>query len=514
MNKLAITVAAAGLAFTAGSASAADYDAYAKRLVRDWPVTGMAVAIVRDDRIKYLKGFGVRSAESGGAVDSDTLFELASISKPLSSALIGTYVDQKKLDWSDHVIDRLPWFRLSDPWLTAEVRLEDVLSHRVGVEVSSWMLTVPELTWEESARRLRYLPQKTPFRTAVRYDNFMYSVGGLMITERGDDYSAAMQERVFKPANMTRSVANFDKIIDPKGLASCHECELPDGALSPEKAIREKNVALLHVPTADGSKVISWRHVASTPASAAMSSAHDMAQFMRMMLNKGEVDGRRVLSEHTVSELLRPRAFVDPEDEEPLKGYEEQERRIAKWVSSYALGWWGGRYGDIEVRQHGGTMLGVATNMVLVPERNLGIIVLTNERVVESGHSLSMLFHLLDVELGLKPLDWPGYFRATRAPAKPAEPAKAVSNPLGPKIVGQYCHDVYGTVWVRGEGDVLTLEQGPQRSGKLTYVRDNQLALRWNGPRNSARPVGVELGQDGQATAVTIERVRFPKCKS
>ncbi|MFT4252577.1 MAG: serine hydrolase domain-containing protein, partial [Caulobacter sp.] len=284
-----------------------------QEVMKTWRPAGLVVALVADDKVVFLKGYGVRSVGHAGAVDGDTLFQLASISKPLSSALIGSYVDEGRLSWSDRIVDRLPGFRVGDPLVTADLRLEDVLSHRSDVEATNWLIDVPDLTWRQSVDRLKTLPQQAPFRSRMIYDNFMYSVGGQTIVALGDDYGEAMRRRLFAPTGMTRSLADFESIVDPAGLAGCHECELPPGAPDAFASIRPgiANVATPHVRVKDADTTsIHWRHVASTAASSGMSSASDMARFVRMILNRGEIDGHRVLQARTVDQILARRSLL------------------------------------------------------------------------------------------------------------------------------------------------------------------------------------------------------------
>lgn len=496
-------------------------DGRLREIVGTFGVTGLSVAVIADDKVVFLQGYGVRSATAGGQVDGDTMFQLASMSKPLSSALIATYVDEGRLDWNDRVVDRLPWFRVGDPAVTADLQLQDVLSHRTDVEATNWLIDVPGVTWRDAVERLRTLPQASPVRSRMSYDNVMYSVGGLMVVEQGDDYGAALKRRLFAPTGMSRSLANFETILDPAGVAACHECELPPGAVAPTAAIRGvANVATPHVRVLDAPpQEIHWRHIATTPSSSGMSSASDLAHFLRMMLNGGTIDGHRVLKAGTVAELLRERSLAPPaRAPAPVAAYADQQARIADWSRGYALGWYTARYAGVDIRHHGGGLLGVAGDIAMAPDRKVAVVVLSNDRLYASNHMLAALYSALDTVLGLQPVDWTSYMRAEdrRAEAEvaatvPREGAfPALTEPA--RLAGDYCHPAYGRLVVTAKGQALEISQGAQRRGRLTRVGGDRFSLRWDGPRYGGRDLVFDAGPDGGPGALSIGPMRFTAC--
>lgn len=489
-----------------------------------WRPAGLAVALIADDKVVFLKGYGVRSVGHPGAVDGDTLFQLASISKPLSSALIATYVDQGRLGWSDRIADRLPGFQVADPLVTADLRLEDVLSHRSDVEATNWLIDTPNLNWRQSVDRLKTLPQQAPFRTRMIYDNFMYSVGGQAVIQLGDDYALAMKRRLFEPTGMGRSLADFESIIDPAGLAECHECELPAGAPDAFASIKPGvvNVATPHVRVKSApSAEIHWRHVASTAASSGMSSASDMARFVRMMLNGGEIDGRRVLRSGTVAQLLARHSLLVSAPSQPTPGFAVEQARIANWYDGYALGWATGRYAGVEIRQHGGGLLGVSGVVIMAPDRKVGVVVLSNDRLYSAEVVTAAGYSALDTVLGLPAADWIGYGKVAKAredaeieASIPKITAPVVALTADASLAGTYCHSSYGRILVETSSEGLKASQSAQRTGKLTRVSGNRFALRWDGPRYGQRPAAFELDADGAPAALVVDGSRFVSCKA
>ncbi len=517
---LVVASAAAKASETDADTAFASLDGRVERARETWQIPGMSLAVVEAGRALHVRGYCVRSLEAGGSVDADTLFMIGSVSKSISAAVLATYADAGRLRWDDRVVDHLPGFRLSDPWVGAETRIEDVLSHRVGVEANDWMDDVPGLDWNESVRRLRYLPQARPFRSAFLYDNFMYSVGGLVVAALDGDYADAARSRLFEPAGMRRTVADMERVLDPRGVAPCTECEIPGGGMPPGQALRGiDNVALPHAMYDGRVQLVSWRHQSSVSAGSALSSAADLGRYLRVLLGGGRIDGRQVLSADAVAELHKPRIYVGGRrNVAPLPGFEEAQRRIAGIEQAYALGWSLGEYAGAKIVHHGGAMLGGSAQVALLPERGIGIAVAANQRLYSGAATASMLYEALDRALELAPVDWIGYFQAMEARA--AASSAAIANP-GPRAdgrwadaapAGEYCHLAYGKVRIRAQEGAWRVDQGAGREGRLFRLADGRYELRWLGPRNEPRPVDFEFDGRGRPLAIRITQVRFPVC--
>lgn len=519
---MALSLAAAARPATAAPSAKAlsALDVRLQQVMQTWKPAGMAVAVIADDKVVFLHGYGVTSTTRGGSkVDGDTMFQLASISKPLSSALIGTYVDQGRLAWSDRIVDRLPWFRVGDPWVSADLRLEDALSHRTDVEATNWLIDVPGMTWRGAAERLRNLPQQAPVRSTMIYDNVMYSTGGLMVVEQGEDYAEALGKRLLAPLGMRRTVGDFEGLLEPEGIAACHECEMPETGPGPVESVKiTRNVAVPHVRVGTTpSTPIRWRHVATTSASSGMSSASDMARFLRMMLNGGSLDGQQVLRPETVAEILRPHSLAKPGRVRPAPGFEAEQARIAGWSQGYAMGWYTARYAGVDIRHHGGGLLGVGGSIIMAPDRKVAVVVLTNDRLYSSNHVLAAAYSALDTALGLPPADWPGYLLAEDRKAEAEVAASAPARPgvggtAPERLAGRYCHPSYGQLVVVSGAGGLAISQGEQRQGRLLRVAGDRFALQWDGPRHGGRPLSFEIGPDGVPSALVIDAMRFARC--
>jgi CubicO group peptidase (beta-lactamase class C family) len=146
-----------------------DFDAYATAAMKDWHAPAMAVSVVKDGRVVLARGYGIRKMGTRAAVDADTVFPIASSTKAFNATALAILVDEGRLRWTDRVVTHLPEFQLHDPWMTREVNIADLLAHRTGLADSDHFYS--DFTRAELIRRMRFVPQVSPFRVGVRYNN-------------------------------------------------------------------------------------------------------------------------------------------------------------------------------------------------------------------------------------------------------------------------------------------------------------------------------------------------------
>lgn len=459
---LALFVLLLAPALAAQQVDVAALDAHFAKAQAEWPVPGLSVAIVKDGRIVLEKGYGVRDIRGRDPVDEHTLYAIASNSKAFTAAALAQQVDAGKLSWDDRVLDLLPWFRLYDEYVTQEIRVRDLLSHRSGLGTYSG-----DLLWygtpysaEEVVRRARFLPQAFPFRAGYGYSNLMFiAAGEVLRAVTGQDWHDYVEANFFTPLGMSRSVTSTN--------------DLP----------MRDNVATPHKVEAGQTLPIRWYNWdAMGAAGGVISSVHDMAQWMNAQLAVGRGDGVRLFSEARQRDMW---SVQNPLAVSPGS----QERYPSTHFRGYGMGWSLSDYLGRKVVSHGGGYDGMYSQVALVPELGLGVVVLTNAM---TNVAPALVYRVLDAYLGGEPRDWsgeglPGWKKsrvAFEARQAAFESAKVVGT--SPSLAlsayeGTYGGDLYGdaTVTVEEGRLVLRLLPNPDLVADLEHLHYDTFLIRW-----------------------------------
>jgi CubicO group peptidase (beta-lactamase class C family) len=194
-----------------------EIDAYAQNVMTSHGGPGMAIAVVKDDKAVFAKGYGTRELGKNAPVDADTIFAIASNSKAFTTASLAILIDEKKLNWDDHVSKYLPDFQMYDPWVTSELTIRDLVTHRVGLDTFSGDLLWYETTYtgDEILQRVRYLPKFSSMRTRFGYQNLMFIAAGKVIERAsGKSWCEFVTERILNPLGMNRTVCSIRLLPD------------------------------------------------------------------------------------------------------------------------------------------------------------------------------------------------------------------------------------------------------------------------------------------------------------
>jgi CubicO group peptidase (beta-lactamase class C family) len=437
-------------------------DAFFAEAQEAWPVPGLAVAIVKDGETVLARGYGVRELGAPGVVDEHTLFAIASNTKAFTAAALAILVEEGRLSWDDPVTDHLPYFRLYDPYVSQEMRIRDLLSHRSGLGTFSgdllWYGT--GYTAEEVVRRARHLPPAGPFRASYGYSNLMFIAAGEVISAvSGKPWQDFVEERILRPLEMNRTVTSVS--------------DLPAMA----------NVATPHKNRTDGVYPLAWYNWdAMAAAGGIISSVSDMAEWMKLRLNHGELDGLNLFSEESSWEMWTIHT--------PM-GMSPGARRSQPTTHfrGYGLGWSLNDYEGRLVASHGGGYDGMFSRVVLVPEEGLGIVVLTNSM---TSVSTAIANTILDAYLGAPERDWSGpmaegwrvarerfedrqnRFLETRTPeALPSLPLEAYTGTFGGPMYGD------ATIELEDGGMVLRLLPNPDLVADLSFLHHDTFLIEW-----------------------------------
>lgn len=460
------------------AAAVAQIDTFAPSLLQRSGVPGMSIAVVHRDRVVYAKGFGVRSTRTNAPVDADTVFQLASLSKPVGATVVARSVTTGKVSWDSKVAPLLPGFRLKDPWVTKNLTVADLYTHRSGLPGQAGdVLEDLGFDREQILRRLRHEPL-SPFRTTHAYANFGLTVGAEAVARaEGTDWATLSQRNLYGPLGMTSTSSRH------RDLA------------------KRRNRALLHVPTTKGWQPLYDRDAdAQSPAGGVSSTANDMTKWLRLQLANGRYDGKQLVSPPALQTMRTAASQPHPPSSPTARSA----------FYGMGVGIDDDATGRVRFSHSGGFELGTGTRMVMVPAEDLGIVVLTNGQI--SGLAEATAETFLDLaERGTVTRDWLGAYRPIFAAmmanpsvlagrARPAKPKTAAPRRA---YAGTYRNAYYGTVSVTAKGGKLTLRMGPKRRAyPLTH---------WSGNRWSY----ISPGENGrELTAVDFRFSGTPKAAS
>ncbi|QAY77997.1 serine hydrolase [Sphingosinicella sp. BN140058] len=485
----------------AAAAPPADFARRVEALRKSSGTPGAVVAIVENGRTTFARGFGVTDLSAPKPVDADTLFFTGSTGKAFTAAALAILVDQGKIKWDDKVIDHMPDFRLWDPWVTREFTIRDLLVHRSGLGLGAGdLLFVPrsDLARKEIVRRLRFIPPATSFRSAYAYDNVLYVVAGQLIEEvSGSSWEQFMIQNVLRPAGMMRTT------VDIPGRAAAGNIARPHARLN--GPIRGSGDQEPLGPEAVIPAV-------AAPAGGMSVSANDMSKWLALQLAHGDLPGEaRLFSDVQAKEMWTPQVLM------PISPWPEPIRQTQANFSTYALGWNVRDYHGAKIVLHGGGVFGSITQVVLIPEKNVGFSIMMNSE--ESGMLAGLTYELLDHYLGRPRGKWPEAFTAfldarqkeaiafLQTPA--AQPAK-----VGPSLplsayAGAYQDPWFGTIRIREQDGKLAIDfpHWPGLAATLEHHQYDTFKTRFNDPVVEPAYVTFALDAEGKVARITMQPV-------
>jgi CubicO group peptidase (beta-lactamase class C family) len=443
-----------------------DLDRYVARVMTTFTVPGLSVAIVKDGRLVMAKGYGVRRLGDPAPVDEHTRFGIASNTKLFTATALELLVEEGKVEWDAPVVRYLPWFAMSDPYVTHELTVRDLLVHRSGLGLGAGdLLWWPPSTYnrDEIARRLRYIPLSTSFRSAYAYDNVLYLVAGRVIEAvSGQSWEDFVRNRILRKVGMTDSNVLHSGAGKTGNMATTH-AEV-EGTVRPVAPFLSDN---------------------TNPAGGIMSGAADMAKWMMVQLDSGRVTGGgRLFEPRAVIQLWRDVTAV------PINPAPEGAPHLRPTMAGYALGINVRDYRGRRLLQHTGGLPGYVSKVAMIPELRLGVVVLTNQ---ESGAAFeSIVYHVLDHYLGAEAPDYPAVFERMvkknldEVRAMEGKAAAARDSTSGPSLpleryAGSYRDPWYGDVKVAREGPglVIRFTRSPSLVGDLIHWQHDSFFARW-----------------------------------
>jgi CubicO group peptidase (beta-lactamase class C family) len=429
--------------------TAAELEAYINAIMPRHAIPGAAVAVVQDGQVVYLNGFGVRGLGTNDPITPDTAMMIGSSGKTMTTLMMGTVVDDGLMGWDQPVVEILPSFRVADPELSRRLTVKNLVCACTGVPRRDieLLFNSDEMTAEDTIESLAAFEFFTDFGEAFQYSNQMVGTGGFIAALAAGgrygtlarDYEAQMQRRVFDPIGMPNTTFSFERIRQSGGYAIPHGLTLDRGYVPISLSVEE-----MLEPVA--------------PAGAAWSTARDMARYLITQLNRGVTpEGRRVVSEENLLLTWTPQVPVTAD-------------------SSYGLGWFVDRYKGARLLHHGGNTLGFTTDLALLPDAGVGIVVITNARVSNSFNEAVRfrLFELLyeqpaafDVEAAYAMEQFNRTIEDQRRGLRDTIDVDAVT-----PYLGSFASPELGTITLTLRDGVLRLDVGAWTSVLRLHVND------------------------------------------
>lgn len=456
-------------------------DEYIAKSVRDWQVPGLAVAVVKDDAVVFTKGYGVRKLGESTPVNERTRFALGSTTKAFTAAALAVLVDEGKIHWDDPVIKHLPGFRLRDPYVTREITIRDLLAHRSG-------LARHELVWlhspagrEEVLRRMQYADLTWGFRSEFGYQNIMYLAAGQIIPAvTGKSWDDFVSERFFKPLGMTGSSTTFKALAKVANIAA------------PHAKVDEK---IQSIPGLNADN--------AGPAASINSNVLDMANWLRFQLGEGSYHKQRLLGSTAFKEMHTPQIIIRGESVLTKRHF-----------YAYGLGWFLQDYRGEKVVEHGGNVDGMTALVAMIPEKKLGLVILTNMEATQLPQAL--MYRVFDSYLGAPGRDWSGELhklvKTGEAQLKELEKKEEKERVHGTKpslkadaYAGTYTNTLDGEVKVALEKGKLVLTYGPAFVGDLDHWNYDTFRVTWRNRRFGKWLVTFRLTARGKVEDIKFE---------
>lgn len=473
-----------------------EIDKLVGRTMKTFHVPGIAVLVVKDGAVLHSKGYGVSSIKTGRPVDENTLFGIASNSKAFTAATLAILVDEKKLSWDDKVIKYIPEFRLYNSYVTEDFTIRDLLTHRSGLGLGAGDLMI----WPDSANftinkiiyNLRFLKQVSPFRTKYDYDNLLYMVAGEVVTRvSGMNWERFVEERIMNPLGMNRSAAQYSRLKDKTNTIVGHS--------EVEGKLQETGHSEMRI--------------GQCSAGGIYSSINDLSKWVLCQLNGGKYGinlEKQLFSEATQREMWSSQTNISVGKD-----------KYNSHFNAYGLGW---RLNDIVgIKQvsHTGGLEGMVTQVTLLPELKLAIVVLTNQEV---GAAFSAISNTIkDSYLKVQPEDWVVKLDTLLAKSLKederltadvnAEIDKVIASGAQPDLknyAGTYFDNWFGKVSVIERSGKLWFqaEKSPKLSGAMSFYKGNTFVVKWTLRRMKADAfVSFTLDTEGKASGFTMKAI-------
>lgn len=482
---------------TAQPLTSKQIDELVEKTLTAFDVPGIAVAVVKDGKVIHSKGYGVRSLKTREKVDENTLFGIASNSKAFTASSLGILMDEGKLKWDDKVIDYIPEFRMYNAYVTEEFTIRDLLTHRSGLGLGAGDLMFwpdsSDFTMKDIIYNLRFLKPVSGFRTKYDYDNLLYMVAGEVIERvSGKTYEEFVEERIMKPLQMDNSAGTWMRVKDKSNAIDAHASVNGKVQVIPRDVFRFGN-----------------------SAGGINSSVADMSKWVIMQMNGGKYGeglGKQIFSKTAQQEMWSPQTIIPANAAPPYNTH----------FSSYGLGWFLSDVKGYKQVTHTGGLAGMVTQVTLLPELQLGIIVFTNQQIGAAFTAISNT--IKDSYMDIPATDRVGiYSKRVKAgmmeadsitnsiwTAIAAEQKKNTAKVNYKSFAGTYHDSWFGDVVLREKNGKFRFDakRAPKLSGEVLFYKNNTFIVKWDRRSFDADAyLYFQTDKDGKPSSIKMEAI-------
>lgn len=477
--------------------SGSQIDTLAERAMRAFDVPGIAVAVIKDGKVIHSKGYGVRSLNTKEKVDENTLFGIASNSKAFTAAALGILIDEGKLKWDDKVRDYIPEFKLYNPYVTEEFTIRDLLTHRSGMGLGAGDLMFfpdsSDFTLKDILYNLRFLKPVSGFRTKYDYDNNLYIVAGEVVARvSGKSWDDFVEERILRPLGMIHSACSFERLKDKTNVI--------DGHASVEGKVQVIARSTLKVGHSAGG---------------INSCISDLSKWVLLQLSHGKYGdnmGKKLFSDEVHEEMWTPQTIIPVRNPGPYNTH----------FSAYGLGFGISDVKGYKQLSHTGGLEGMVTQITMIPELNLGIIVLTNQQ--EGGAFTSITNQIKDSYFGITGTDRVTQYSNGRKQSVAA--ANKITDSIWRDIAtaqkenagktdlkiytGTYRDQWFGDVIISIKNGKLWFDsrRSPKLTGEMFAYKGNSFVVKWRDRSMDADAFVIfSLDMEGKGAGITMRPI-------
>ncbi|MGE8556619.1 MAG: serine hydrolase [Chryseobacterium jejuense] len=479
-----------------GQITSKEVDILVNNAIEKFHVAGAAVAIVKDGKVIHKKGYGVKSIDTKSPIDEHTNFEIASNSKAFTTAALSILVDEGKISWDDHVKKYIPEFKMYNDYVTENFTIEDLLCHRSGLGLGAGDLMMfpdgTDFTIKDVIKSFQYFTPVSAFRTQFNYDNQLYLVAGEVIARvSGMNWETFVQKRIMEPLQMQNTFSSISHVKDISLMASPHSSE--SGSIK---------------------KISLYGAMVNGAAGGIVSNVDDMSKWMLVQLNKGKYGSgleQQLFTKERQNEMWTIHT-VDQISPNP---------RYNQHFNGYGLGWnLSDMKGNLSV-SHTGGLPGMLSIVTMIPDLNLGIVILTNTENGGSGVFSSVSQTIIDSYLGLNDMGWvdkyAAYFKSQKESGDEVTKkiwetvSKAKNTTIkNEDLIGLYEDKWFGKIEIFLKGNQLWFKsyRSPKLNGPMSFYKANTFAIKWDYKDMNCDALAMfNLDEEGKAQSIKMKGI-------